>query len=305
MQFEGSTDDALVAGIELGGTKCIALMARGTEILRSERIPTTDPEATLAAAANAFDQWNAELGVPRALGIAGFGPLRLDRARADYGHITATPKPGWAGTDLVGYFSGRLNGPIGFDTDVAGAAMAEYHWGGAQGCDVAVYLTVGTGIGGGVIANGKPVHGSVHPEIGHVRVRRRADDGFAGICPFHGDCIEGLASGPAIAARSGVSSEAMAPDHPIWEDVTSEVAELMATLLLTLSPSRILVGGGVFQHQQQLLTPLREKTASLLNGYIAGMTADTLVDVIAAPMLSDRAGPLGAVALARQALAES
>lgn len=293
-------DDRLVAGIELGGTKCIALVARGTDILRSERIPTTTPEETLSAAARRFIQW-CDLGTPQALGIASFGPLGLDRKRADYGRITATPKPGWADTDLVGYFR-ELDIPVGFDTDVAGAAMAEYRWGAAQGCDVAVYLTVGTGIGGGIVVDGKPIHGAVHPEMGHLRIRRRAGDGFAGICPFHGDCLEGLASGPAIAARSGVRGEAMTADHPVWDDVTSEVAELMASLILTASPRKILIGGGVFQHQQQLLTPLRKKTAALLNGYVAGVTAESLSDVIMNPALGDRAGPLGAVALAQAVL---
>jgi len=295
-------EETLLAGIELGGTKCIVLLARGTDILRSERIATSTPDATLAEAANRLDTWRTECGDPQAFGIASFGPLGLDRTRAGYGHITDTPKAGWANTDLVGFFAPRVAAPIGFDTDVAGAALAEYYWGAGQGADVIVYLTVGTGIGGGVVVGGKPLHGAIHPEIGHIRVRRRADDSFAGICPFHADCLEGLCSGPAIAARSGLTSETAPADHPVWNDVTSEMAELMATLLLTLSPQKILLGGGVFQHQQHLLTPLRTKTAALLNGYVAGVTPETLKDVILPPMLGDRTGPLGAVALARQAL---
>jgi len=302
MDASAAGSGKLVAGIELGGTKCIALLARGMEIVQSARIPTTTPEETLSKAARHFEQWRADIGEPAALGIASFGPLGLDKGRTDYGHITKTPKQGWADSDIVGYFANRMGMPIGFDTDVTGAALAEYRWGAAQDCDVAVYLTVGTGIGGGAIVNGRPVHGLVHPEIGHVRVRRRAGDDFPGTCPFHGDCIEGLAAGPAITRRAGKAGDAITADDPVWTDVTLEMAELMATLILTLSPRRIIIGGGVFQGQRQLFRPLRARTAELLARYVARIDAAALDQLIVPPALGDRAGPLGAVALALDAL---
>ena len=293
-----SGDDRLVAGIELGGTKAIALIARGREVVASARFPTEAPDRTLAALGDWLAGRQAEHGHPEALGIASFGPIGLDRSRADYGHITSTPKQAWRGTDLVGYFSDRFGWPIGFDTDVAGAAIAEHRWGAARNCDVAVYLTIGTGIGGGVIVNGRPLHGAVHPELGHLRVRRRPGDRFGGVCPFHGDCLEGLASGPALAARTGLEGAAIGDDHPVWTHVTAELAEAMAMLMLTLSPERILIGGGVFQERGALLSLIRAQTAALLNGYVAGIGEAELADIIVPPGLGALAGPLGAVALA-------
>ncbi len=293
------TDDRrLVAGIELGGTKGIALIARGREILASARVPTGEPGATLAALGDHIERWQAEHGRAEALGIASFGPVGLDEARADYGHITSTPKPGWRDVDLVGHFARRLGLPIGFDTDVAGAALAEHRWGAAQGCAVAVYLTIGTGIGGGVLVDGQPVHGKVHPEIGHLRVRRAAGDDFAGVCPYHGDCLEGLASGPAIAARTGMVGADVDDDHPVWDQLIGELAEAMAMLMLTLSPQRILIGGGVFQQRLALFGRLHSRTADLLAGYVAGIGEAELATIIGPPGLGDMAGPLGAIALA-------
>jgi len=293
-------DDRLVAGIELGGTKCIALIARGRKILEIARLETGSPEATLAGLAAAVEGWQAEHGEVEALGIGSFGPLGLDRSRGDYGRITSTPKAGWANVDLVGYFRDRFAAPIGFDTDVAGAVLAEHRWGAARGCDVAIYLTIGTGVGGGVIVNAAPVHGLIHPELGHVRVRRRAGDAFAGICPFHGDCLEGLASGPAITARAGMAATAIGDDHPVWDAVTTDVAEAMAMMMLNFSPQRILIGGGVFQHRAPLFGVIRAKTAALLGGYLAGVGAVELARIIMAPALGELAGPLGAVALANR-----
>ncbi|WP_066964341.1 ROK family protein [Rhizorhabdus dicambivorans] len=293
-----SEDDRLFAGIELGGTKAIALIVRGRRILASARFPTGQPEQTLGVIGDRLEAWQAEHGRPEALGIASFGPVGLDRSRADYGHITSTPKPGWQGTDLVGHFRKRFGLPIGFDTDVAGAALAEHRWGAARGCDVAIYITIGTGIGGGVIVNGEPLHGLIHPELGHLRVRRTAGDDFAGVCPFHGDCLEGLASGPALGARAGMDGAAIPDDHPVWDRVAAELAEAMAMLMLTLSPRRILIGGGVFQHRQGVLARVRARTAERLNGYVAGVGEAELAGIIMPPALGDRAGPLGAIALA-------
>lgn len=294
-------EDGLVAGIELGGTKAIALVARGREVLAMERIPTTTPDATLAAIEDRLSAWQAEHGRVAAIGIASFGPVGLDRARPDYGHITSTPKPGWRQVDLVGRFAARFGVPIGFDTDVAGAALAEHRWGAGQGDGVLVYLTVGTGVGGGVLVDGEPVHGLIHPELGHLRVRRAQGDAFAGICPFHGDCLEGLVSGPAIAARAGRPGDRVGDGDPLWDEVAGEMAEAVAALMLTLSPQRILIGGGVFQARGWLFDRLRARAAELLGGYLAGIGAAELADIVVPPGLGAMAGPLGAVALAYRA----
>ncbi|WP_157217424.1 ROK family protein [Flavisphingomonas formosensis] len=293
--------DRLVAGCELGGTKSIVLIARGAEILAQARLPTAEPESTLAALRGRLAAWQEEFGPVSAIGIASFGPVGLDRNRADYGHITSTPKPGWANVDVAGTFARGFGVPVAFDTDVAGAGLAEYEWGAAQRCDAVVYLTIGTGIGGGVIIRGEPVHGLIHPEIGHVRVRRAAGDGFRGICPFHGDCLEGLASGPALAARAGAPGDTLPDDHPLWDAVVSELAELVAMLLLTLSADRILIGGGVVGGRPTILSRIRAETVRLLGGYLVGIDEASLARIVMAPGLGDRAGPLGAIALAYRA----
>ena len=288
--------EPLVAGIELGGTKSIALIARGSTIVEQLRFPTTDPAMTLEAIGDALARWHA-VEPFEAIGIGSFGPLGLNPARADFGRITTTPKPGWAGADVRGHFARRFDVPIGFDTDVAGAALAEGRWGAAIGCGVHIYLTIGTGIGGGVVVDGQPVHGLIHPEIGHVRTRRLASDHFPGVCPYHGDCLEGLASGPAFAARAGTAADAIQPDDPLWGPVAATLSELMAMLILTLSPERILIGGGVGMGQPHLLPMLRAGTAEIIGGYIADITVENLGEIIRAPALGELAGPLGAVAL--------
>ena len=293
--------DALIAGIELGGTKAIALIARGQKILAEKRVPTTSPDETLGAVADWLGEQH-RVAPFAALGIASFGPLGLDRSRPDYGYITATTKPGWDNADVVGRFA-DLRVPIGLDTDVNGAALSEGRWGAAQGCSSHVYLTIGTGIGGGLAINGAAVHGLVHPEMGHCRLRRRADDAFAGICSFHGDCLEGLASGPAITARTGLKGEAIPPDHPVWQDVAAEIAELLTSLILIASPQKILLGGGVGMGQPQLVPMIRDAVDARLSGYVAGLNRKALETMIINPALGDQAGPLGAIALGLDALA--
>ncbi len=292
----------LIAGMELGGTKSVALIARGRRILKSARIPTGRPAETLTALGDLIAGWTARAGPIAALGVGSFGPLGLDPTRADYGRITSTPKPGWSNTDVLGALRARFDIPTGFDTDVAGAALAESLWGAAIGAGTVVYLTVGTGVGGGVLVGGRPVHGLVHPEMGHVRIRRAPGDDFAGVCPFHGDCLEGLASGPAIAARAGAPAETLAEDHPIWDLVADELAELTTTLILTLSPERLLLGGGVAGGKPFLMAKIRAATAVRLGGYVAGLSPARLARIIRAPGLGDRAGPLGAVALGLRAM---
>jgi len=300
---DGDAAPPLVAGVELGGTKCVALIARGNRILDRLRVPTADPQTTLAALSDAIAGWTGQHGAPAAIGVASFGPVQLDPTRPAYGTITSTPKPGWAGTDVRGHFACHFAVPIGFDTDVAGGALAEQRWGAGQGARALVYLTIGTGIGGGVLIDGRPVHGLVHPEIGHLRVRRAPGDHFVGLCPYHGDCLEGLVSGPAIAARAGQPAGEVPPDDPLWWQVADELAELMALLILTLSPDRILIGGGVGLGRAFLLPSIRARTAALLNGYIARITPSALERIIGPPALGDDAGPLGATALALDALA--
>ena len=293
--------EALIAGVELGGTKGVAVIARGTEILAQVRVPTTTPAETLGALADWLRSKHAATPFA-ALGIASFGPLGLNRAQSDYGFITQTTKPHWSDTDVVGAFSDWFNGPLGFDTDVNGPALAEERWGAARGCSVHVYLTIGTGVGGGLVANGAPLHGFVHPEMGHVRVRRVVGDDFAGVCPFHGDCLEGLVSGPALAVRTGVAGELLTPEHPVWANVAQEIAELMVTLILMASPQKILIGGGVGMGQGFLLPLIRDAVALRLKGYVAGLDRAALNELIIPPALGDRAGPLGAIALGLNAL---
>ncbi|WP_295531413.1 ROK family protein [Novosphingobium sp. Chol11] len=287
------------AGVELGGTKCIAVVAQGRDILAQAQWPTgKDAAATLNAVADWLIAAKAEHGFD-ALGIASFGPLCLDCHSADFGKILNTPKPGWAGVDVVRALSGQLGVPVCFDTDVAGAALAEGLWGASVGCGVHVYLTIGTGIGGGVVIGGKPLHGAVHPEIGHIRVRRAVGDAFAGSCPVHGDCLEGLASGPAIALRAGRPAETIAPTDPVWDNVAHELAELMQMLILTLSPHRIVLGGGVGYGQSHLLVRVRKAAAEALNAYLPGQTVADLERVIVPAGLGAEAGVFGALALAQ------
>jgi fructokinase len=292
----------LIAGVELGGTKSVAMLARGNTVVDQARVPTDEPKGTLDALSTQLVTWGQEGRQFAAIGIGSFGPVGLDRRRSDFGYVTTTPKVGWANVDVRGHFADRFDVPIGFDNDVNGAALAEVRWGAAQGCAVVIYLTIGTGIGGGVVVDGRPVHGLVHPEHGHVRVRRRADDDFAGICPYHGDCIEGLASGPAIAARAGGRAPTLPPEHPVWADVASELGEFMSALVLVLSPERIVVGGGVGYGQRWLLPRVRQSTLAALAGYVTAVDAEAIESLIVPAGLGDDAGPLGSVAVGLDAL---
>lgn len=298
-QDESDDGQRLVAGIELGGTKSIVVLARGRQILERMRIPTTDPASTLGALVDQLAAWHVAGPAFEAIGIGSFGPVGLDPQRNDFGWITTTPKPGWRDTDVLGHVAARFDVPIAFGSDVGGAALAEGRWGASQGCSVHAYLTIGTGIGGGIVVDGQPLRGLVHPEIGHVRVRRRADDDFAGVCPFHGDCIEGLASGPAIAARTGAPAEQLGPDDPVWDDVACELAELLATLVVTSSPERIVLGGGVGNGTPFLLDRIRSRVVTLLAGYVVPLAGiEAVTTLVQPPALGDDAGPLGAVAIA-------
>ena len=287
-----------VAGVELGGTKIIGVIGKGRTIVARAQWPTgDDPSAVLPRVSDWLNGQQADFGI-EALGIASFGPICVEPSDARYGQILSTPKSGWSGVDVIGPLSATLDVPVAFDTDVAGAALAEGRWGAAVGCTVYAYLTIGTGIGGGIVINGQPLHGALHPEIGHIRIRRAAGDDFAGVCSFHGDCLEGLASGPAIHARAGRPAQDLPPDHPVWTSIASDIAEAMQILILTVSPQRIVIGGGVGQGQQHLLSLVRAKTAAGLAGYIPDRSATDLNDVIVSPILGEKVGELGSIALA-------
>jgi len=290
----------LVGGIEAGGTKFVCALGRPPENIRAEaRFPTTTPEETLARAITFFRKATADHGAPVALGIASFGPLDRCPDSPDWGRITSTPKPGWQGTDVTGPLADALGCPIAFETDVTGAALGEGTYGAARGLRDFVYVTVGTGIGGGIVAGGRPVHGLIHPELGHIRPARRLEgDDFAGICPAHGDCLEGLASGAALATRWGRPAEALAEDHPAWMFEADYLAQMCATLTFTLSVERIILGGGVMT-QAHLFERVRGITAELLGGYLRHeRLASSLDNYIVPPALGGRAGVVGALAMA-------
>jgi fructokinase len=272
-------------GIEAGGTKWVCAIGTGPGDLQAlETFPTTTPDETLARAAAFFTE-NA--GVT-AVGVGSFGPIDLRS-----GHITTTPKPGWASTDVVGRLRGALGVPVAFDTDVNAAALGEQRWGAAKGLDTFCYLTVGTGIGGGVMAGGALVHGLTHPEVGHMRVPHDPTrDPFEGSCPFHGDCFEGLASGTAMRARWGEPAESIV-DPMAWELEAEYLALGLANVTTILSPQLIVLGGGV-PKQPGLIPRVRELLEDNLAGYVAPPE-------VVAPALGDRAGVLGAIELARLA----
>jgi len=293
-----------LAGIELGGTKTV--LVRGTPGAISERVDlaTTSPQETLDRAGEVLRGWNEDNPIA-ALGIGSFGPVRIDPQAADYGRILATPKPGWEGADLIGAMRAALGCRIALDTDVNAALLAEHVLGAAHGCPDAIYITIGTGVGGGILAGGKPVHGALHPEIGHVRLRRDPGDGFAGCCPFHGDCAEGLLSGPALAARFGRHPADVPQSDPGWSHVAHDLAELLAMLLLTLSPQRIVLGGGVVNRQPQLLTAAIRRVTGLVAGYLEATDADALSCRIVKADLQYDAGPQGTLILAWRLIAAS
>jgi fructokinase len=288
----------LWGGIEAGGTKFVCAVGTGPDNLRAEvRFPTTTPEETFGRAIQFFQQQEKESLT--AIGIASFGPVDLNPDSPTFGYITDTPKPGWAHTDFAGRIRRALGVPVGFDTDVNVAALGEYRWGAAQGLDTFIYLTIGTGIGGGGMVNGKLIHGLVHPEMGHIRIPHdRGRDPYPGSCPYHGDCLEGLAAGPALEERWGQRGEALPADHPAWPLEADYLAFGLVNIICVLSPQRIIIGGGVMQ-QPQLFPLVRQRVQELLNNYLpVPAILDHIDDYIVPPGLGDRAGVLGAMALA-------
>lgn len=291
--------EPLFGCIEAGGTKFVLGVSRAPDqVLRTLRIPTTTPRETIDAALAFFGKAEEEVGAFTAFGVASFGPVDLDRRSPAWGRITDTPKPGWSNTDLAGVFGRRFNCPVGFDTDVNGAVLAESLWGACVGSDVAIYVTVGTGIGGGALVEERPLHGARHPEMGHMRPSRHPlDRDFAGTCPFHRDCLEGLASGPAIQARWGCSLSELPSGHEAHDIIASYLAQLVVTQQALLSPRRIVLGGGVMS-TPGLIERIHAEAERLAGGYFGTHDYATLV---VPPDLGDRAGLLGALALAQRA----
>ena len=289
-----------LAGIELGGTKGIAVLAEGTRIVAQETVPTTYPEETLGALNAALREWNAQAPI-EALGIASFGPVSLDARSMHFAHILDTPKPGWDNTDLAGPLLRGLGCPWRIETDVNAAALAEYRLGAAQDSASVCYVTIGTGVGGGLVVDGRPLHGALHPEIGHLCLRRSDGDTFAGACRFHGDCIEGLVSGPALARRFEMPGGEVPDDHPDWAHVANDLGELAASVILTTSADCIVFGGSVALGRAFLLPAIRARALERLGGYLRFASEDTMESIIGLARLGAAAGPTGAIVLADMA----
>jgi fructokinase len=292
--------EKLYGGMEGGGTKFICAVGTGPhEIIAETRFATTSPGETLEKAVAFFKKYPLA-----AIGLAPFGPLDLNPASPYYGSITATPKPGWSHADIIGPFRKQFDLPLAFDLDVNAAAFAELAWVPEnQGLESLVYFTIGTGIGAGVLINGKVVHGLTHPEAGHISLPHdRQKDPFPGSCPFHGDCFEGLANGPAIAKRWGQPAESLPEDHPAWTLEATYIAHALTASIYLLSPQRIVLGGGVME-QRQLFPLIRRKVQEYLNDYISSpVTKGAMNDYIVPPGLGKRSGILGAMALAKNSL---
>jgi len=290
----------MFGAIEAGGTKFVCAVGSDPADLRIAQLPTTSPEVTTGQAIDFLRTTSG--GKLQAVGIGSFGPLDLSPASPTFGHITSTPKLSWQNFDFVGTVRAALDVPIGFDTDVNAAALGEARWGAAQSVSDFVYLTVGTGIGGGAIVNGKVLHGMLHPEMGHIRIPHDSQrDPYPGCCPFHRDCLEGLASGPAMQQRWSVPAEELPRDHPAWALEAHYLALGLANWVCTLSPKRIVLGGGVMQ-KEWLFPLVRGELVRLLNGYVQSAELTSHLEEYVVPAkLGNRAGIAGALALAQQA----
>jgi len=282
-----------IGAIEAGGTKFVCGIGNEEGIIEDRvSFPTEQPEKTLANVIAYFRDKQIE-----AMGVGSFGPIDLDRNSATYGHVTTTPKPGWSGFPFLGTLKEAFDVPFGWDTDVNAAAFGEATWGAARGLDSCVYYTIGTGVGVGVYAEGKMVHGLVHPEGGHILTRRHPDDTYSGFCPYHGDCLEGIAAGPAIEKRWGVKGSELAEDHPAWALEAFYIGQAVAGAILMLSPKKIILGGGVM-HQKQLFPLIHAEVKKNLNGYVsAAAVLDDIENYIVPPGLGDNAGLSGSLAL--------
>jgi fructokinase len=295
----------LLAGVELGGTKCVCIIGTGPADIRTQiSTPTVDdPDTTLGRIEAILGDLQRAMGPIAAVGVASFGPVDLDPGSSTFGFVTSTPKPGWRQTDVGGRLAKALSAPWAFDTDVNAAARAEGRWGAAQGLDDYAYVTVGAGVGVGLIVGGRCAGGFSHPEIGHMRIARQPGDDWVGACPFHGDCVEGLASGSAIEKRLGVSAARLSADDPVWGLVAHALAQMVHNLVLTTAPRRILIGGGVMNAQPHLFARVRGQVQASLGGYLLATEVGADIEsFIRPPGLGDLAGPLGALAIAADAL---
>ena len=291
------TEQTLYGGIEAGGTKFVCAVGSGPDHIVDEiRFPTTTPAETVQRVCDFYAPYLSQL---RGIGLGSFGPVDIDPDSPTYGFITTTPKPHWANTNILGMLRQQLHVPIAMDMDVAAAAMGEFKWGASKGLDPSLYLTIGTGIGGGLIVNGKPFRGIVSLEMGHIRIPRDLElDPFQGSCPYHGDCFEGLASGPAIQARFGRRAEILADDDPYWNMEADYIAFALANYIFAVAPKKIILGGGVMQ-KSFLFGKIREKVLELLNKYLNhSMLIDHIDEYIVPPLLGNRSGILGGIALA-------
>lgn len=287
----------IFGALEAGGTKMVcALGSENGEILERISIPTVTPEETLPKLVEYFKGKDIA-----ALGIGCFGPIDLNRKSETYGYITTTPKLAWRNCDIAGTLKRALGVPVGFDTDVNGSMLGEATWGCAKGLDTAIYITIGTGIGVGVMANGKLLHGMQHPEGGHIILKSHPEDTYKGKCPYHGTCLEGMAAGPAIEERWGKKGVELAGNPKVWEFESYYIAQALVDYIMILSPQKIILGGGVM-HQEHMLPLIHKKTVELLNGYICTGEIDNISDYIVLPSLDDNQGIMGAVKLAMDEL---
>lgn len=286
----------IYGGIEAGGTKMICVIGdENGKILDRMQISTKTPEETMPIMIDYFKGKDI-----KALGIACFGPIDLNRDSKTYGYITSTPKLAWKNYDIVGAFKKELGVPIGFDTDVNGSLLGEITWGCAKGLTDALYLTIGTGVGGGVMAGGKLLHGMLHPELGHIKMAVADGDTYKGKCPYHGTCFEGMAAGPAIEDRWGKKAVELADDDKVWDLESTYIAQALCTYILTLSPQIIILGGGVM-HQEQLFPLIRKKVLEQLNGYIVTKELKDIDNYIVPASLNDDQGIMGSIKLAMDA----
>lgn len=281
----------IIAAIEAGGTKInCGLGTEDGKILEQIEIPTTTPDETIGKIIEYFKDKEFDI-----IGLGSFGPIDPVIGSETYGYITSTPKPHWGNTNIVGEILKHFDKPLVFDTDVNAAALAESMWGAGKGLSNLLYLTIGTGIGGGAIVNNKMLQGLTHPEMGHIFIKK--SDDFEGVCPYHKDCFEGLASGPAIEKRAGKKAYLLEEDDPIWDIVANDIAEALCSYILILSPQRIVLGGGVMK-QKQLFPLIRKKVKEKLNNYVVKKELlDDIDNYIVYPGLGDYAGFYGSIAL--------
>jgi fructokinase len=283
----------LFGAVEAGGTKFVCGIGKANgNILDQKSFPTTTPGETISQMVEYFKGSDV-----KAIGIGSFGPLDLNPQSQTFGHIMATPKPGWSNTDIVGALKKEFSIPIGFDTDVNAAALGEAAWGAGRGLNSFVYFTVGTGVGAGIYIEGNRVHGLVHPEVGHIPLTRHPDDNFAGSCPYHQDCLEGMASGYALEKRLSIKGQDLDPDHPAWKIEAFYLAQAAVQAILFISPEKIIFGGGVMK-RGHLFPLIRTEVKNLLNGYLQHEAVHSSIDdFIVPPALGGNSGLCGALTL--------